>query len=175
MATGLSSALSQLVAARDSIIAEIRALDAKIGTLHAKRARLTTSAVSKADFVHYLRVDIARRGDRFAQSLKRQISATPKDFAYLKRVDDSGAKTAQNLLTEGTVPVDITDGAVFFYFGDLIADRIETLIEDEPWPDVVVTNAERIKLISGLDAELEKLSGERDELANQLRDAGMTG
>ncbi len=169
----LTDAFNQLSLARDSIRKEIGVLDGQLAKLRANRDALTSEAVSKADFLELLRADLARRGEHWARVLRKGVADCRKDYAFVNQADSLGVKLLGGLLANDFTPIVISEEAIFFYFGDLIVDRIGALIEHEPWPAATTTYAERLDLVAGIDREIEKISGEREDLVAQLRAAGV--
>jgi len=173
MSKDLSEALRQLASSRDVLLSEVHKLDAEIEEKRKARHEVMSGSVSATDFAAFLRADIKRRGAPHGRHLGRSIAGAAKDYGTRKRIAEGGGKVISELLVSNHSPVVITEEAVYFYFGDLIADRIVSLIENDPWPSGGVPCAERAKLVASLDADIDKLSRERDALAGQLVDAGM--
>lgn len=173
--TDLKQALKQLRSARDSLMGEIKELDAQIAARTNQRSQLTSGAVSKADFLEFVRRDMTRRSAFFEQGLMRAVEAAPADYGTLNRLDSMKAKLNISYLTGSPVPMEITEGAVYFYFGDALVDRLATALEGLEWPESIATVAERVPLIATLDAEIEALNKQRAGLAAALVDAGLAG
>jgi hypothetical protein len=72
-------------------------------------------------------------------------------------------------------PAEISSKAVYWYFGDLIKQRIADALDEQDWPQDAMPVAERLKLAEKLDGEIEELNSERDTLAAQLESAGFKG
>lgn len=171
----LKKALQQLRGARDTLVAEIAALDAQIAERHATRSKLTSGPVSKADFLGYVKADMDRRAAFFATGLMRAFSEAPKDYGNLNRMHGAGAKLNVNYLTGAQSPLEMTEGAVYFYFGAEMVARLETALDILDWPESAIPSAQRAALIATIDAEIEALNKQRDELSASLVDAGLAG
>lgn len=171
----LKQALKQLRSARDSLIAEINALDSQIAERHAARSALTSGPVSKADFLEYVRSDMKRRARFFVQGLMRAVASVPKDYGRLERLHKTGAKLNIPYLTGAQSPLEMSEGAVYFYFGDAMVDRLEIELDALDWPESIATATERAPLIAAIDAEIEALNQQREDLAASLVDAGLAG
>ena len=169
----LKQALKQLKGARDSLVAEITALDTQIADRHAARSRLTSSTVSKEDFLTYVAADMKRRADFFARGLVRAIAAVPKDYGSLQRGNSMGAKLNINYLANAQSPLEMSEAAVYFYFGDALTERLASELDALDWADDAISSAIRAERIAALDAEIEALNKQRDDLAKSLIDAGL--
>ena len=68
----------------------------------------------------------------------------------------------------------MTPAALYWLFGEQIAERFGDALDALPWPDNAVPVAERRARMATIDAELERLIAYRDELAAELSAVGMT-
>lgn len=171
----LNNALKQLCTARDSFVAEINAVDGKIADCHATRHKLMHDPVSKSEYLGFVKAELDRRAAQFSEQLKRSIAAAPKGYSELKKALARGAGVNVNYLTEGVFPDRVTDAAILFYFGDYISSRFADSLNDLDWPNDAIPSAERDKLIASADAEIDKLTRQRDDLAACLASAGVVG
>lgn len=169
--------LSQLRAAADAIKAQIHEADAQIAALNEQRRALTNAPVSKTDFMSYVRADIERRAVSYQQRMKHWARKNnfPFSFAQLERVH-----TLENLqpfpYLDGETPHNMGEldpGALYWHFGELIAERFDLALDYFEWPGDSVSVADRRRQIAEIDAKLIAISAKRDELANDLISSGM--
>lgn len=174
MMGSLKTKISDIKAAILDLKGQVAELDARIADAQQRRHRITSAAVSMADFIGYLREDIRRKGERFGNQLMRQSASLPREYPRLENMINQGIAFPY-LNGDRAISVEITDGAMFFYFGDLMAQRIADAFNGLDWPDGVMPVAERKQLVTSIDAEINELRVERGMLADQLIDAGLAG
>lgn len=172
----LSSLIGQVKKAADKLKGEIYALDVRIEEAFSQRARLTEGNVSKSDFMAYVAEDIRRRGEVFKRKLTASIKAGKKEFGTLDPLmsNPSGRMNYSYLSAEHYVP-NVPEEAFYWYFPEIIVERMSDAISGLPWPDDAMPVAERREVIKKLDQEISELTAERDTLANDLIRAGLAG
>lgn len=175
-ATEVKGLLAKLRAAADGIKAQIHEADAQIVTLTTERATLTDAPVSREDFMDYVRDDIQRRAASYPNSIARWKRKTfVNNFAGFERTHGGGRNQAFPYL-HGEDPHDgniIETAALYWYFGDLIAERFGAALDAIAWPDESVSVAARRIRIAEIDARLDEITARRDELAAELVSTGM--
>lgn len=172
----INKALEQLRSAAGELVAAVEDLDKRIAACHGKRDTITSAPVSRDDFIGYIKADIAQRGRSFAGAISRQIVGFPRDFGRLEHFKATGQKLHLSYLTGNlSLPVVVTEEALFFYMGDRIAERLSDLLSALPWPEDAVPVSQRSKMLADLDKEIAELTKERDALAQQLVVAGLAG
>jgi hypothetical protein len=172
----INKALETLRNAAEELLGEISALDTQISECQRRRDAIASATVSKADYMEYIKADIERQGRIFAKQIALEVEGKRRDYGTLERNKHSGIGERLPYLTgRYAVPVPITEEAVFFYFGDLIAERLGDALDGVGWPNDAIPAAQRAKLIAELEAEIASLKQRRDALAAQLTQAGMAG
>ena len=172
--------LSQLRSAAEVIKKQIHEADQKIEVLLNERASLSEARLTKEDFMHYVRKDIARRAPAYPIRMKNLARNTgfpfSIGFSQLERTDKSGNSQPFPYL-DGEAYSDgatLNPSAVYWIFGDLIEKRFSDALDQFDWSENGLSLDERRKRIEEIDQELEKLNEERDSLASDLMSAGMT-
>lgn len=170
--------LSQLRTAAGAIKAQIQEADSQITALTEQRRALTDTPVSKSDFMGYVRADIDNRSVAYQHRIKQWARRYkfPFSFTQLERTYTLG--TLQHFAyLDGEMPHDggeISAAALYWHFGDLIAERYSDALDNLQWPDDdVVSVADRRIQIAEIDAKLQEINAKRDELANDLIQSGM--
>jgi hypothetical protein len=172
----IDKALETLRNAAEELLGEISALDTQTAECQRRRDAAASAAVSKQDYLTYIKADIERQGRIFAKQFAREVEGRSRDYGTLERNKQSGIGERLPYLTgRYAVPVPITEEAVFFYFGDLIAERLGDALDGVGWPNDAMPAAQRAKLIAELEAEIASLKQRRDALAAQLTQAGLAG
>lgn len=176
--TKLNDLLSQLSTAAHELKKQVVAIDCSIMECQKQRDTLTSSPVSKADFLEYIRADIRRKyqGSRFMNTLKQRLGSVSREFGALEQMDKRvGNQNISYLTIDASSTETVKDEAVFFYFEDVILGRIASLVDGEAWPESAVPVEERKTLIVDLDAQIVALRQDRKKLTDQLLAAGLQG
>lgn len=162
---------AQLKTITERLKSEIHELDALIADASKRREVIISTAVSKEDFIAYIRADIRDKGKRFWSGMRTLIEQRPKEYPALER--GIGLDYLSGAIRS---PEIVPPSAFFFYFGDLIAERISRAIdEDLDWPNGTMPVTERKVIVAKIDAEIADLRKQRKELADQLIEAGLAG
>lgn len=164
--------------AAGAVLAEIKKADEEISQLEAERTLLTEAPVSRDDFMDYVRSDIERRGAAYKQALGRWKNKWFQNiFSRLERAKQNGHPQGIPYLNaeQPNDFAEMTPAAIYWLFGEQIAERFGDALDVLPWPDNAVPVAERRARIAILDAEISRLIDHRDELAAELSAVGMTG
>lgn len=177
--TNVKTLLSQLRGAADALKAQIHEADQQIATLNEERSALADAPVSKADFMEYVRADIGRRAAGYPIGLKQWARKTnfPPSFVQLERTHDQCAPQFIPYL-DGETPysgprIELEPHALYWFFGELIAERFAAGLDVLQWPADAVSVAERRARIEKIDAHIRELETKRDGLAKDLMDSGM--
>lgn len=167
----INQLISEIKTLADDLKLQVSAIDDQIDDAQRRRSSLTGAAVSREDFIQYVKLDIKRQAERFKRSLITDLERAPKQYPTL----DRGIRL--NYLThDHTLTMSLTDPAFFFYFGDLVAERISRAIdEDMDWPNGIMPVSERREIVANIDAEIADLSKRRQALSVQLIEAGLAG
>ena len=169
--------LSQLRTAAGAIKAQIHEADSQITALNEQRRTLTDIPVSKSDFMEYVRADIQRRAVSYQYQMAKwaRNNKFPFSFAQLER-----AHILENLqpfpYLDGETPHnegEIAPGALYWHFGELIAERFSDALDKFDWAADLVSVADRRRQIAEIDAKLQEIHAKRDELSNDLISSGM--
>lgn len=167
---------SQLKSAAKSLLDEIAGIDKQVELLHNKRHAITSGKVSKEDYLAYVRAHFKIRADQFKSQLIRNIEKkTNHDFGNLERQNNmKDSFIGVSFLTESPLPVDITENALYFYFGDLFIDRIKATLDDMNWPEDTMPIEDRRKELVSIEISVAGLMKKRDEIVKSLDDAGLS-
>lgn len=172
------SLVGEIKAAAESIIAEIGEIDRQIEAAQNQRDALTEAKVSKKDYLEFVAESFRRRGREFEQGICKLVEKSGMEYGYLDRTLANFGALNTTFLTHNVMHEpygDLSSPAVYFYFGDLMLERLETALEGVKWPDDAVPVAERVQLIAQLDAEVAELTQRRDGMIEQLQAAGISG
>ncbi|MHB0985077.1 MAG: hypothetical protein ACYC05_05715 [Sulfuricella sp.] len=168
--------VSQIKNAANELLGQVAELDNQIGALTDQRAKLMDSAVSKQDYFDYVKAMLKRKGEGFKGQIQRQIKAGPHGYGQLEDIASQQLGHAIDLLRgEIRGPVIVTDFALYFYFGDMMAQRLADELDVLDWPKDAVPVKERAQLIAALDSDIAGLKQKRDALMGQLSEAGISG
>lgn len=168
--------VSQIKNAANELLGQVAELDNQIVTLTAQRAELMDSAVSKQDYFDYVAAMLKRKGEAFKSQIQRQIKAGPLGYGQLEDMASQQLSHAVDLLRgEVRGPVIVTDIALYFYFGDMMAQRLANDLDGLDWPKDAVPVKERAQLIAAMDTDIAGLAQKRDALTGQLSEAGISG
>ncbi|MBS4015397.1 MAG: hypothetical protein KGZ86_03070 [Candidatus Latescibacteria bacterium] len=171
----LKNIVSQLKSAAKELIGQLESIDAKIVELSEQRDAITSGLVSKEDFLQYMRAHFQRKGESFERGIIKTIGNRPRDYASLERANSQGNSfVGINFLTEGNVPVDITDGAIYYYFGDLLVDRLGKSLAGLQWPEDAIPAALRHEMLLDIKQDIAMLEKQRGGLVETLKEAGIT-
>lgn len=175
--TEVKGLLSKLRSAAEAIKAQIHEADNQIAALNEQRRALINAPVSKDDFMGYVRADIQRRAEGYQHRLRKWARKYdfPLKFAQLERDHIAGGLQPFPYL-DGETPfnnAELDPGAVFWHFGELIAENFSVALDGLEWPEDELPVADRRRQILEIDAEIERLNAQRDGLAKDLMDSGM--
>lgn len=171
----IKNLLVQVKQAAGQIKGRILELDDQIEALYAERSALTDAPLSKDDFLFAIRCDIKARAWQFGPSLKRMLEKDGYvNFARLER--SSNFPTPIRYMDAGITgrPAEISEHAFYYYFEDAIVNGVERALADKEWPVDAVPAAQRRTAIAAIDAKISGLTDQRDALANDLVDCGVT-
>lgn len=167
---------SQLKSAAKSLIDKINGIDKEINELHSKRHAITSGRVSKADYLSYVKSSFKVKADLFKSQLISNIKQkTNLDFGALERQHNSkDSFIGMSFLAPYLMPVDISENALYYYFGDVFLRRIENALDDMDWPNDCMPIGERRKELVLIEAKVAELMKKRDEIVKSLDEAGLT-
>lgn len=171
----LNKIVSQLKNAANELLGQVKDIDNQIAELARQRDALTGGIVSKDDFLEYLRVHIAINSGYFGKEINNLLKDR-RDFGGLERQMINGQGfPGINLLTAIHVPVDITEKGIWFYFGDVILERLSKSLDALDWPEDAIPVALRREHLLNIEQDTAKLYQQRAELVAMLNEAGITG
>ncbi len=171
----LKKIVSQLKNAAQELLGQIKDIDNQIAELAKWRDTLTSGIVSKADFLEYLRAHIQFQSGYFGKDITNAMK-DPRDFGTLERNLTTGQGfPGLRLLTSIQVPVEITDRAVYYYFGDVILEQLTKSLDALDWPEDAIPAALRREQLLDIEQQVADLYRSRAELVNMLAEAGITG
>lgn len=173
--TKLGEAFRRMVGEANEIKARILAIDEEIYGLNEQKSQLLGAQVSKADYLEFIRSDIARRGARYQDEMTKQLQwGRLTKMSYLDRVETSGVELDLPYLLANAFPfTEISHSAMFFLFGELIVKRLGDILDTLAWPDNLMPVSERKTLLKSLGNRIAELGEERHELVTMLSSAGL--
>lgn len=171
----LNKIVSQLKSAAKELLGNVAEIDKQVAEHAKQRDALTSGLVSKADFLEYLHAYFQRQGSGFQREIVNSLKGV-RDFARLERQQE----TLNNfngawLLTGHTVPVPMTESAMYFYFADTMIERLSIALDTLEWVGGAVPVELRRTQIENIKLETDGLLQQRAELVAMLADAGITG
>lgn len=173
--TKLGAAFRKMVGEANEIKARIHAIDDEIYSLNEQKSQLLGAQVSKADYLEFIRADIARRGDRYQDDMKKQFQRSNiTNLSYLDRIEKNSMELDLPYLLANAYPfTEISHSAMFFLFGDLIVKRLGDILDTLAWPDDLMPVSDRQALLKSIGHKIAELGEERSELASMLMSAGL--
>jgi len=165
--------LGQVKEAAVQLKEKITVLDDQIDTLYSQRAALLNMPLSKEDYLSAVRADIQARAKVFKTHLMTAIKSGRKvDYTMMQ----SGVLLNIPYLSAGlgAYSFELQEGGHYFYFEDVIVKGVERALEGESWPVDAMPAAERKTALEGIDAQVSKLTTQRDALAADLVSCGVT-
>lgn len=170
----LTNIVSQLKEAASELLGRVSKIDEQIKGLSAQRDTLTSSNVSKTDFLEYMRAHFKRKGERFEREILNNLGGR-REYAQLEReLKAGGGFLGANFLTGFNAPVVVTEEAFYFYFGDVMVDRLSKALDSLDWSDDAIAVTLRRSHIETIERETAELLQQRAELVAMLGEAGIT-
>lgn len=174
--TEVKGLISELRNAAGIIKNQIHAIDQRIEALFIEKEQLEEVPLTKEDFMFYVRQEIKRRAENYKRRLKYHSHKTGFPFNFSYPILENNPHLALPFLGTENIHVrnSFEESAIYWMFGDLIEQRFAEAIDQFNWPEASVSIDERRQRIAEIDAELAQLEEERDNLASDLMDTGMT-
>ena len=170
MSDKLKSLLKQVNAAASEIIAAIQDTDARITDLQKQRQQIGDAPVTRADWLEYIGADLDRKAKGFGAVVRRQIVSIDASFFALERL----VGLPGNVLTGlRNVPEPMTEEACYWYLKPAIMARMAEIADEMDFPEDAIPLAKRREMLAGIDAEIQRLRNERNDMAAQLQKAGL--
>ena len=171
MSFQLTTLLKQVNAAAREVVGAVQRIDTRIALLNTQRQTIGDAPVSRAEFLDYIGKTIDEKAGNFGAIKAREIAKISKSFFSVGR----GSQPI-NLLVQGySVPVPITEEACYWYMKPVIMARMAEIADDMEFPEDAIPMEKRRAMIAEFDAEITKLRAERNEMASELKKAGMVG
>lgn len=172
----IKTLFQQLNASISELTGQIHALDDQIEAKTRERDGILSAPLSKDDYLSFLGREIDTYGQMHAKNLREVVQKDPRNMVQLERDIQSQYGLNIPYLRAGYPYGDaISPWAVFWYFGDLIKQRIGDALDGMVWPQDAMPMAERKIRVSQLEAKIADLNSQRDALAAQLEGAGLKG
>jgi hypothetical protein len=169
----LKSLLKKVNEVAKDIVDAIHRTDTKIAELQERRQKIGDALVSREEFIEYIARQIDRKSGNFGFHVRNMVGGIDASFFSVER---NNLNISGSLLTGGrNVPVDITEEAIYWYLKPAIMARMSELADQMDFPIDAIPADERRKMISEIDAEIQILRVERNDMAQQLKKAGITG
>jgi chorismate mutase len=166
----LKSLLKQVNSAAGEVIATIHATDAKIAELQAQRQQIGDAPVSRAEWLEYIGAEIDRKAGSFGTAVRRIVGSIDASFFALERL----ARFPGDLLAANrNVPFPMIDEACYWYLKPAIMARMGEIADELDLPEDAIPLAKRREMIAEIDAEIQRLRNERNDMAAQLQKAGI--
>jgi hypothetical protein len=171
----IANIAQQLKAAANKILGEIKIIDNQIAELQKQRDSITSSKVTKEDFLTYLAAHFRIKAETFELKLSREMFPRLNfDFGSLERGFDNNHGFAGTFpLTASPVPQVISEDAVYFYFSDIILEKIGDSLSGY-FDDNCMPVSELRQALSEIEATKKTLLSRRDELVKTLDDSGIS-
>jgi len=167
--------LGQVKQAALALKDQISLLDDKIDTLHARRSFILSAPLSKDDYMRAIRTSIKAKAGFFEKSLRNALT---KEFKVTYPVMQVADRHPINIpfLDAGLTgrPYELSDRGFYYYYEDAIMSGVERALVDEQWPVDAMPADDRKTELAAIDAQIEKLTLERDSLADDLVSCGVT-
>lgn len=170
--------LGQLEQAKGQLLHELRVIDGQYSALRGKRNQVTSGAVSHVEYVDLLRESFLRRGAQHGRDITRMIAEKGVAYGWLTATMAANPTTGLGgtwLTGDSRAPTHLTESAMYFYFGDLMAERVGAVVAHLPWDDKAMPAEQRETVLVEIDAALAQLQSQRNDLAAQLEAAGLKG
>ncbi|MDP2829203.1 MAG: hypothetical protein Q8O37_11425 [Sulfuricellaceae bacterium] len=172
------SLIEQIKKAAKELKAKVAEIDTSIDIAQVELASVKDARITRAEFMELVKEDIRRKGLLFASGLKQETAKRLgtsyfSHDAAMKRPDWS--LSIPYLTGMHGVPVEVVDGALYWYFPDIISARFEVAISDMDWPDSDMPTAAKRELIRSIEGRIKALRTERDTLTDELIQAGLAG
>ena len=171
MSTKLSTLLKQVNEATKEILSTIHGFDARISELQAERQAIGQAPVSRADFVGYVEAMVDKLAGNFAGHISRQFGQIDTAFFSMEKSGRPVNFLAPYLRADGVIQED----AAYWYLKPAIMARVSEQAAEMDLPDDAMPLTERRAKIAAIDAEIEQIRQQRNELAEQLQKTGMVG
>ncbi len=172
MSNKIDKLLKQVNDAAGELVGMIQEVDARISALQIERQSIGNAPVSRADFLEYISQAIDAKSRLFGKGKTRQIEAIDTSFFSLER---GGLENFNFLLTEQFGHADIHEGGLYWYLKPSIMARCAEIAEEMALPDNAMSPGDRQSRIAAIDAEIAVLRVQRNEMAGQLKKAGLVG
>jgi hypothetical protein len=171
----LKKIVSQLKNASQELLGQVKEIDSQIAELAKWRDKLTSGIVSKVDFLAYLRSHIIIETGYFGKDIAHAMKDR-RDFGTLERNLNAG-KGFQGLylLTAFAAPVEMTEKAIYFYFADVILERLAKYLDALDWPEDAIPVSVRREQLLEIEQKTADLYQQRAELVSMLAEAGIIG
>lgn len=177
-ANEIQELLVQLGTAREKLTWELRRIDMEYSTLCAQRSKITSGAVSLDEYVAMLKQSFALRGGRQEGFIVAAIKSAGCAYGQLMATMANHPRDGLGgsmWLSLPTLPTIISEEAMYFYFGDIMAERIGRAVAHLPWDEKSMPDELRKTTLAEIDESLSRLQLTRDALAAKLIDAGLRG
>jgi len=166
----LKSLLKQVNAAASEIIAAIHATDGKIADLQKQRQQIGDAPVTRADWLGYMGAAIDGKAGNFGNGLRRLFKGVDPSFFELER---TGSLPCDLLSPGRNVPFPMIEEAYYWYLKPAMMARLAEIAEDMEFPAEAMPLEARRAKIGEIDAEIQRLRNERNDMAAQLQKAGL--
>lgn len=182
MSENVSDLVGRIELAAQELKARISHLDTCIDEAFHRRDAILKSPMSKADFMAYVRADIRRLGEAHRSILVKMVGNSTLSYPNFDLA--SSRNQAQfSYLTGDSIEMaslpgqqpNMTREAFFWYFGDIIEQRFQDALSGMQWANDVMPVDQRRAVVAEIDGEIAAFRKERDELADQLIQAGIAG
>lgn len=170
MSDKLKSLLKQVNAAASEIIATIQGTDAKIADLQKQRQQIGDAPVTRADWLEYIGAEIDRKAGTFGDFIRRMAGSIDASFFALERL---GRLPGDLLAANRNVPHPMIDEACYWYLKPAIMARMAEIADEMDFPEDAIPLEQRRAMIAEIDAEIQRLRNERNDMAAQLQKAGI--
>lgn len=145
----------------------IQSLNEKISQKSSERARILGAPRELDSVMREIFADVDRRADEFSKLICSQ-------FSTAKSPRSSGAD--RTIYVHGNAGPDTSSGAFYWLHRDEIKKRIADTVKDDPLvsgSEVGLSDEDRNQKLRVIDAELEALEAEKQQIVSELAAAGV--
>lgn len=161
----LKELFGQINNAFENIKAEIQSLDEQIEAKYRERKKIMEAPIGKEDYLYFIGEEIKAGVNGFGKRLALELEKQDKSLNSLMRNQESKFFRG-HIFTPGH------DSYFLYYFGDLMLEGVRKAVNEHlEFPDDTMPIQERFESVDKIDAEIEALDKQRDDLAEQLKQA----
>lgn len=150
------------------IVSLIEDIDYKLMELEQQKEALFNQRVSKSYFINQLKIYFKEKGEYF------KYSHLDRYFFIGNFLNQNKLKSLDfNFLSDFNTPTPVSEKAIMFYFGDMMAEKLADSIPEDQFNEEMLDSETVEKEIEKIDQKINALQQERNEYINTLEEAGV--